>query len=44
MATNDQVRLADYGDYIEAAMASWDCPGAAVAIVREDEVVRVLRS
>src|SRR5215204_3395901 len=32
-------RLSDYPTYIQNAMASWPCPGAAVAIVRGDEVL-----
>lgn len=32
-------RLADYSGYIDEARESWHCPGVAVAIVRDDEVI-----
>jgi CubicO group peptidase (beta-lactamase class C family) len=32
-------RLDDFATYIQAAMPTWPCPGAAVSIVRGDEVL-----
>jgi hypothetical protein len=31
--------LENFTPYIEKAMKSWHCPGTAVAIVKEDEVL-----
>ncbi|HSM56932.1 MAG TPA: serine hydrolase domain-containing protein, partial [Candidatus Sulfomarinibacteraceae bacterium] len=31
--------FAEFDNYVEAAMASWHCPGVAVSIVRGDEVL-----
>jgi CubicO group peptidase (beta-lactamase class C family) len=32
-------RFDDYNDYIQGAMRSWDCPGAAVAVIRGEELL-----
>ncbi|MBK8020497.1 MAG: serine hydrolase [Chloroflexi bacterium] len=32
-------RLDSFSSYVEAARVSWDCPGAAVAVVRGDDVL-----
>ncbi|MFA5550728.1 MAG: serine hydrolase [Trueperaceae bacterium] len=39
MPTRSGSQLAGFGDYIGAAMPTWDCPGAAVAVLRGAEVV-----
>jgi CubicO group peptidase (beta-lactamase class C family) len=32
-------RLENFDQYVQDAMASWDCPGVALAIVKEDDVI-----
>lgn len=32
-------RFSDFDHYIQEAMASWHCPGVAIAIVKEDEIL-----
>lgn len=32
-------RLSDFDNYIENAMQSWHCPGVAVSIIREDDIL-----
>lgn len=34
-------RLENYGQFIQEAMQSWHCPGAAVAVVKGDEVLHM---
>jgi CubicO group peptidase (beta-lactamase class C family) len=38
-ALAQEQRLADLDAYIEAAMAEWEVPGLAVAVIKDDEVV-----
>lgn len=32
-------RLDDFDAYIEEAMQSWHCPGVAISIVKEDDIL-----
>ena len=34
-------RFDDYSPYIRDAMKSWDCPGAAVAVIRAEQVIHL---
>src|SRR5688572_5150573 len=34
-----QPQLGDFSAYIEAAMTTWSCPGAAVAIIQGDTIL-----